>query len=77
MTKVQKRRCDACSNVIGKETHLRLKRFIWDGIRVRLYDWGIVDTAPVDTGWRNRRIDICQECWDEVLDEITTRCADD
>jgi len=73
MTKVNHRKCDVCGDKIGNSNHLRLKRRLFQGFIVRLFDWGLTDIAPGTTGWRKRRVDLCVSCWGEVTDEVQER----
>lgn len=76
VTEVDQRRCDVCGDAIAHERHVRLKRTLLGRVHLRLYHWGIIDTAPVDSGWLTSRADICRGCWDGVLDEVATRIED-
>jgi len=67
MTKIKKTVCDVCGEELGRtQTHLRVKRGFVEGLKVRLHSWGIVDLSPVTSGWRKRRVDICEPCWDNL-----------
>lgn len=72
MSKIDKRVCDVCGDDIGASTHLRFRRWLLGGFYVRLADWGIVDHMGL-SGWRKKHVDICESCWDDVVDEVSER----
>lgn len=77
MTEIDERRCDVCGDVIGTSIHIRLQRTLFTRIKVRLYRWGVVDINPVDDGWIPSRVDVCGDCWEDVIDDVSDRVGDD
>ena len=73
MSKINHTECDVCDCKINKKRHIRFRRWLLGGFWLRMYDWGIVDMAPVDVGWRKKRVDICESCWSDVVTEVSNR----
>lgn len=82
MTAVDEIRCDVCDETISDGgLWARFRRGLltrWRrAFRLRLLEWGLTDMAPVDTGWRRQRVDLCGDCWDAVLEEVRERVSGD
>lgn len=73
MTRINERRCDVCDDRINDSRHVRIKRALTRPVKMRLYRWGIVDMAPVASDWVPVRVDVCGDCWDDVLEEVSDR----
>lgn len=72
--KVDAYKCDVCGDEITRsEMWAKFKRK-W---RMRAYKWAICNLAPVDAGWVQSRIDLCESCWRDVLEEVKERVNDD
>lgn len=74
MTKVQGVYCNVCGDEITRGLWATFKR---STIKLKLRKRGIVNYAPVEDGWRRERIDLCNQCWKEVLETVYERVDDD
>lgn len=73
MTVINRRECDCCGEAIGKNTYVHIYESIFAPVHAAIYRWGITDTAPVDSGWCKGGVDLCKDCWTDVLDEVKDR----
>lgn len=73
MTRKKYIECDICETEVGHMNHLRIRRWLLGGFWVRLYEWGMTSLGPVSEGWRKGRVDICEDCFDELRLEIGGR----
>lgn len=66
--------CDVCGDPVQKGGWWATFRLsMGSRIRLKLRKWGIVDLNPVGDGWIQRRVDLCDDCWTDVLDEVAYR----
>lgn len=69
MTKRKGYTCDICDEKIPN--HGWWATFKRSTIRLKLRKWGII--SAFESGWRRRRIDVCNDCWEELLEEVKSR----
>jgi len=76
MSRVNHLKCDVCDTVISRDWHLRIKRRLFWGLVVKAYSWGLKDYTPPYEGWRTNRVDICSDCWVDVLETVREETND-
>ena len=72
MTRIDERRCDVCGDRINDRFHARLKRSLTRRVKIRLYRFGIT-SLDGGSGWIPHRADVCEGCWNDVLEELSDR----
>lgn len=72
MTRIRETRCDACGDEITFAK--RLKATFKRKLRLRLF--GAPD-YPDEFGWSEKRVDLCGECWERILETVSEEVSDE
>lgn len=74
MSKQNYLECDVCNERIertGLLVNLKARRGAW--LKLQVYKWFGGYASMADDRWVGKRTDICEDCWEEVLDEVRDR----
>lgn len=78
MTRKKYTECDVCHERIREGgVWARFRRDWKRRWRFKLVQWGIVNYSPVESGWRRKNFDICDDCWPKIVDSAREKVEAD